>query len=140
MAKDGNGKINLEDLSDKLRQLIDHSMAETIGITPIVGLEEIEDVQRALEALSARDLKQELDIQQLKIDVELLKVVIISGVNSGSYIEKFVNTDKVTILRGTYNSTRQRVEIDENAFIKAMGFSYSFGEETQETQTVIIKN
>lgn len=118
------GKINYSDLTEELQRQIDRTSAEKISINPIAGLENCVTVQQALEILSQHNIQQDISIQQMEVDVDLLKVVIVSGVNSGSYIEKFVNTDNVTISRGTYNPTRQRVEIDDNTFVKAVGFSY----------------
>jgi hypothetical protein len=78
------------------------------------------------KTLDDKLLEQALITNQQLLEVNTLKKIMIPStvIDSAYYIDTFTTTTNVTVSHGTYNGTTDRIQIDDNAFIRSISFSY----------------
>lgn len=78
------------------------------------------------DTLDNKILKQALITNQQLLETNTIKKIIFPAalIDSAYYIDTLVSSANTTISHGTYNGTNDRIEIDQDAFIKSISFSY----------------
>jgi hypothetical protein len=78
------------------------------------------------EKLNDKILKQALITRQQILETNTIKKILLPTtiINSIYYIDTLTNSTNITTTHGTYNSEKDRIEIDDDAFIRAISFSY----------------